>query len=356
MSAQNTAQSSQEIAQTYQTAAEALGATLAEARKRLGLEQREVATRLGLNPVLIRRLEEGAFQDLGAPVYARGYLTRYVRFLELPEQEILDRHKQLGVNEVPPLRVTRTFKPQARMSDRGVRWFSYLLLFAVIGWIGWQGYEQVAEHLEVVDESSSLKPFSNTDENAISLPQPEQTDSTPSQSSAQAPEPERNDSVAGAVLQEVAPLPVQTTTSADSAVPEAATDTASSAESVTTTLQTPSVETTTSSPPLSETLSNAATPATTPPASSTESASTPTPATTTEPSVPVGPPQLSLEFTEDCWVDVKDANGERLAYGIMKANTVSTVSGPAPFSITLGNAVGVSAIKLNGKPIEPSLY
>jgi len=359
MSAQNTAQSPQEPAQTYQTSAEALGATLAEARNQLGLEQREVATRLGLNPVLIRRLEEGAFQDLGAPVYARGYLTRYVRLLELPEKEMLDRHKQLGVNEAPPLQVTRTFKPQARMSDRGIRWFSYLLLFAVIGWVGWQGYEQVAEHLEVVDESSVLKPFVNTDDNTVSTLQPEQTPANSSQS-VQTPGPDNSGSAAGNVVQEITPPPTQTTSSDNPTVSESVTDTAAAAEPVTTASQAPEIASTVASSPPSETLSDTAAPATTTPSSPTESTPTSPLATTTESTptstVPAGPPQLSIEFTEDCWVEVKDANGERLAYGIMKADTVSTVSGPAPFSITFGNAVGVSAVKLNGNPIEPSLY
>ncbi|MEZ5581543.1 MAG: hypothetical protein R3F37_00990 [Candidatus Competibacteraceae bacterium] len=75
------------------------------------MEQREVATRLGLNPVLIQKGWKKARFRLWEPRFMRGDIpTPYVRLLELPEQEMLDRHKQLGVSEIPRW-VSRPFKP-----------------------------------------------------------------------------------------------------------------------------------------------------------------------------------------------------------------------------------------------------
>ena len=76
---------------------------------------------------------------------------------------------------------------------------------------------------------------------------------------------------------------------------------------------------------------------------------------TPTPALPPGQAELVLEFKEDCWVSVKDANGRRLAYGTSKASTVSTLTGPPPFHIVLGNT-GAVAIKLNGQTIDPAIY
>jgi cytoskeleton protein RodZ len=65
--------------------------------------------------------------------------------------------------------------------------------------------------------------------------------------------------------------------------------------------------------------------------------------------------ELIMQFSADCWVEVKDANGERLAYGIIKANEVRTLNGEMPFSITLGNAAAAQ-IKLDGRSVDRSVY
>jgi cytoskeleton protein RodZ len=65
--------------------------------------------------------------------------------------------------------------------------------------------------------------------------------------------------------------------------------------------------------------------------------------------------ELIMQFNADCWVEVKDANGERLAYGVIKANEVRTLNGEMPFSVTLGNA-GAAQIKLDGRTVDESVY
>lgn len=41
-------------------------------------------------------------------------------------------------------------------------------------------------------------------------------------------------------------------------------------------------------------------------------------------------------FSGDCWVNIYDATGERIAWGVKKSGYVMRISGQAPFSITLG--------------------
>ena len=65
--------------------------------------------------------------------------------------------------------------------------------------------------------------------------------------------------------------------------------------------------------------------------------------------------RLMLQFSDDCWVEVKDAQGKVLANGLMKANTTHAISGPAPFVVTLGNAPA-ARIALDDRLVDSSIY
>ncbi|WP_215395881.1 RodZ domain-containing protein [Rheinheimera oceanensis] len=53
---------------------------------------------------------------------------------------------------------------------------------------------------------------------------------------------------------------------------------------------------------------------------------------------------LEMRFSENCWIDVVDADGNRVAYGTKQAGYIMQLTGTAPFVITLGNP---SVVKIN---------
>ena len=65
--------------------------------------------------------------------------------------------------------------------------------------------------------------------------------------------------------------------------------------------------------------------------------------------------KLLLEFSNDCWVEVKDAEGKVLISSLKRANSSESLSGPAPFAITLGNAPA-ARLTLDGQPIDKAVY
>jgi cytoskeleton protein RodZ len=63
---------------------------------------------------------------------------------------------------------------------------------------------------------------------------------------------------------------------------------------------------------------------------------------------PVRETRLQLELTNDSWIEVYDARGERLFYDVASAGSVQSVSGRGPLRVVLGNAAGVT-VQVDGQ-------
>jgi cytoskeleton protein RodZ len=63
-----------------------------------------------------------------------------------------------------------------------------------------------------------------------------------------------------------------------------------------------------------------------------------------------GDDQLSFTFTEDCWVEIKNASGRNLFGDLGRAGSSFTLVGEGPFRILLGYAPGVT-LTLNGEQV-----
>jgi cytoskeleton protein RodZ len=72
--------------------------------------------------------------------------------------------------------------------------------------------------------------------------------------------------------------------------------------------------------------------------------------TATETTSPV---ELTFEFSGDCWINLSDATGENIAYGVKVKGYVMTQSGIPPFVVTLG-APEVVQIRYAGQPLDMS--
>ncbi|GAA5214518.1 RodZ domain-containing protein [Corallincola platygyrae] len=59
--------------------------------------------------------------------------------------------------------------------------------------------------------------------------------------------------------------------------------------------------------------------------------------------------KLTLTFTEDCWVSIEDATGERLAFGIKRKDYEMTLDGRPPYQLVLGAPEAVE-IQYGGLP------
>ena len=65
--------------------------------------------------------------------------------------------------------------------------------------------------------------------------------------------------------------------------------------------------------------------------------------------LPEGEIRLTLTFSGDCWTEISDANGRRLFFNMGRDGRTVELTGPAPFSVLLGNADN-AVLRVNGDP------
>lgn len=324
---------------------------MAQVRDSYHAKQREVARHLGLNPAIIEAIETDNFSQLGPPVFVKGYLSRYARLLNLPEQAVLERYQRQsgGPQEPPPLKVMHPLRRQTRIRDlRGV---FYLAIVVAIAWAAIQNLKELdpSRLFGLWSDTTATSTTSTTSTTSPTPPvNPDKTAISQTQYPFQSP----------AVT---APTPVSPAPSAT--VPDAA-PTTKEVPSLSTTGSTPSI---TAPAPESMAAPAPVAVATPPPPAETSSPSpvtattiaAPTPSAAPVPeaggeTVP-GEAKLLLEFSNDSWVEVKDAQGNVLVSGLMKADSTRAISGSAPFKITLGNAPA-TRITLDDRLVNTDFY
>ena len=64
---------------------------------------------------------------------------------------------------------------------------------------------------------------------------------------------------------------------------------------------------------------------------------------------------IIMMFNDESWVEIHDANDEKIAFGVKKAGYEMTLTGVAPFSVVLGKH-DVVRITLNGEPVDISTF
>lgn len=310
--------------------AESLGAWLARTRASRGADPRDAARRLGLNPILIQAIENDDFERLGPPVFVRGYLSRYARFLELPESVALDRYRQQvdASREPPPLKVVHPRRRQTQVRD--LRGLLYLLVVIGVGWTAVQNLGNLNP-----SRLSAWWASGHRDSSA-------HTTSSPMAITTQTQYPFQPKS--GEATSEPAPPPPAPTTSEPAPPPRPEPDPASAITQLTPPAPVPAIRPEPTPAVSSVTIATSA----------AVSATVGNNGDSSAPDARSGA-RLMLQFSEDCWVEVKDAQGKVLANGLMKANTTHAIAGPAPFTVTLGNAPA-ARIALDDRLVDAAVY
>jgi cytoskeleton protein RodZ len=293
------------------------GSRIRETREAKGLGLRDLADRLHLNVSIVEHLEADRFDELPEPAYVRGYLRACARALDLDPQPLVAAYDAQGVREpefdTPPV-VNRAVATAER---RGHRRSPYVLggvillavgVLIVYGWFERQDEVRVPDTLSqervTIDERNRVPVETRAE--APAAPPPPVT--RPDEPRAE-PLPEIAPPVIGdpgmVAEPERVPRPVPEPAEPEASAPQVAPEPAVPAEP--------------------------------------------------EPAEAPATAELVLTFVEDSWVEIHDANDQRLLVGLMREGTERRVTGTAPYRMFLGNAPGVQ-MRINDVPYDPSRH
>lgn len=280
------------------------GAVLGQARSALGVPRADIAANLHLEEELVEALEAGRQEDLPAPAYVRGYIRAYARLVGLDGEQLVRR-----LDGAQPLRsgrpTLRHVQQRPTFAERTQRHVGLLLggivvamliAGAVVLWWVWRSAEW--PFVTIGDAApADATPAQVASDNASIAPAVVEPPSVEASPPATAPDPDRLAAQNAALLAAVAPAP-------DDAAAIA--------------------------PPVA----TGAAPADLPPV-----APPPAPADA-----------LWLRFSDDCWVEVRDADGAVVHADLGRAGDTLTLGGKPPFTIQLGYAAGVE-LRYAGQPV-----
>ncbi|RMG58372.1 MAG: helix-turn-helix domain-containing protein [Gammaproteobacteria bacterium] len=291
------------------------GARLAEARKTRGMSLEDVHQHTRLEMRIIEALELERIDDLGQPVYARGYIRSYARLVGLDPQALIESYNAAsGAPEVDSWAPPQVERHEAGQHIRPQYVALALVAIVTLLVLFWVFGKQDDSEGTVPTSAAPDKPTVTAANEASPLPAlPEQSDAGTA-ATEDAPHSE-----GGVGSAEIAGQGPESTGGqaggADETAPRAAVvpEPAQQAEPADT-------------------------------GRNEERASQPE-------AVPDGK-VLTLQLEGDSWVEVIDARGRKLVRRLLRAGQVERLVGEPPFSVFLGNADAVR-LKYEDQPVDP---
>ena len=274
------------------------GTLLKEKREALGLTQKQVADRLRLRVTIIQNIEENNFDSDLVATFTRGYLRSYAKAVGLAEHLVLDAFEE-SVTPEPQEQTMQSFskKTKREKHDSRIMTITWIILLVIIGMSSlwwWQNNEQ-----DTLKPDQSAEAVSAVADQAAAPTteevQPEFNTIEPTQAEAQS-DAQPSEEPTGDEMAMEDPAPAQE----ESVVEQQTTPAASTAEATSGDL-------------------------------------------------------LTMNFSSDCWVQVKDATGKTLSTGIKKAGETLNLRGQKPLQVILGAPEGVS-VTFASEPVDLSGY
>ncbi len=311
-----------------------LGDTLATARSAHALSVQQLAAELRVEPGLLFALEGERFSELGPAVFVKGYLKQYAHRLGLDYADLLRRYEQAAdVEEMPIVHRSGTRWQEGRRGTRALFVIAAVAFVAAGSWMLWTS--GVVEDL--------LSRAANGDvEGTASVAAPA---SAPAASPAGV-QPARPAGTVGRDAPATAIQPDLVSEVRDGSELRDARD----SDAQDGMLQAESVGAVSAAAVFAETAPESGQA----PQSDAAGSSLPDGTAAAESANRTGPiPEshtgIVLSVSDDCWVEINDADGDRVFYGLARAGQTLTLDGRAPLSFVLGNASSV-ALQIDGQP------
>lgn len=184
------------------------GKRLADARRMRNISIQDVARELHLDEPKVTALEQNRFEQLGAPVFVKGYLRKYADVVGVSAEDVLADYRRFDPGEEAPPIVGLRRRPPRELSPGP--WLAAILVLAIVAGGLWAWFYGGLDAFFRADEAKTPAPFA-AEEPAAQGDTREVPDTV---AGIAEPEPEAGSPVetdpgpAEEVAQETAPAPV----------------------------------------------------------------------------------------------------------------------------------------------------
>jgi len=289
------------------------GQMLREARTKLSLSTEDIANKLNFKAAVVADIEQDIFNQKLPATFNRGYLRSYAKLVNVDTDEVLSAYDMLDIAKVQRSEMQSFSNLTEKQAEHSrLMWLSYLIVAILFGlMVLW--WLQAPEAVVTEEAKPIVKPVA---EQVIVSP-----DNLVTEANRQ-------------VSQQVEPVK-QTVANSQAVLP-------------TTVLPQETLPAVEKIPATSSNKNHL----------EVQVDSDVQPVT---PNVAEETPQVLavstavFTFSGDCWVNIYDATGERVAWGVKKSGYVMTVSGAAPLKVTLGKPE-LATIIFDGQPVDLSTF
>lgn len=291
------------------------GQILSEARKKISLSTEDVAKKLNFKTSLVENIEQDKFDQKLPATYNRGYLCSYAKLVNADVNDVLSAYDMLGVAEVQRSEMQSFSNLTEKQAEHSrLMWFSYFIVAILLGLmvLWWQQEPKQSVDETTVDELivSSLPTLSLDAESKLETSSTNNNVQT-TEIMGEGTEVDLTESESD----ELVSAREQINLSNDSQ------DSSTEVDSIVDVIEEETMDR-----PLSE-----------------------------DDTLVADLSTAVFTFSGDCWVNIYDATGERVAWGVKKSGYVMTVSGVAPLKVTLGKPE-LATIVFNEQLIDMSSF
>jgi cytoskeleton protein RodZ len=283
------------------------GTMLGDARKNLSLSQEHIASKLNFKVGIVINIENDIFDPSMPVTFNRGYLANYAKLVGVEVEDVLASYDALNAATTQRSEMLSFSKETFKQAEHSrVMWLSYLIVAVLIGLtIVWWLQESKKPTSELADVTPNTEITLNKLDDEVVVNSPE--------------------SISLNKDQVVADQSTQTSEKTS----EVEADISLAAEQVT-----------------GDVINN-----------NNSNVTATAEAVVNENSPPLVPLMSTAVFTfkGDCWVNIFDATGERIAWGVKKSGYVMTIEGKAPLRITVGKPE-LTSIVFNDQPVDMSIF
>lgn len=281
------------------------GAILKEARETGGLTEQQVADKLNFRLRLVQNIEVDIFDRSLPEAFNRGYLKSYAKLVNISETVVLNSYDQLAEVQSQCASMQSFSKGTEKQAEHKLlMWITYLILAifltaTVVWWL--QTPSEQPEPIEAEKVNLVAKASANNETN----------NTIPTTNSSLSNTSNLDDSG------------ISESNAANKGEAFDVNDALNTSTENTTNTETVDIETEQLDNDVSSVI----------PSETVESSHIESSNVESETSLIAN---VVFTFSGDCWVNIYDATGERIAWGVKKSGYVMKISGQAPFSITLG--------------------